>query len=76
LATEFIEVNRRRKELEKREEYLKGTPGGAFSVHKNTVIDTDKAESHIKPLNIRIMTYLCSGKAYLNPFFQLVTNSQ
>ncbi|NLJ60413.1 MAG: hypothetical protein GX338_05640 [Firmicutes bacterium] len=42
IATEFIEVNRRRKELEKREEYLKGILVEHFQSTKTLSLDTDK----------------------------------
>ncbi len=41
IATEFIEVNQRRRELEKREEYLKGILADHFQATKTLSLDTD-----------------------------------
>ncbi len=42
VATEFIEVNQRRRELEKREEYLKGILTEHFQATKTLSLDTDR----------------------------------
>jgi hypothetical protein len=42
VAAEFIEVNQRRRELEKREEYLKGILTEHFQSTKTLSLDTDK----------------------------------
>lgn len=42
IATEFIEVNQRRRELEKREEHLKGILTEHFQSTKTLSLDTDK----------------------------------
>jgi len=42
IATEFIEVNQRRRELEKREEYLKGILAEHFQTTKTLSLDTDR----------------------------------
>jgi hypothetical protein len=42
VATEFIEINQRRRELEKREEYLKGILTEHFQSTKTLSLDTDE----------------------------------
>ena len=73
VATEFIEVNRRRRELEKREEYFKGILAEHFQSTKTLSLDTEQGRicyqaSQRAEYDISVLREILP-----EPIFQLVT---